>query len=169
MADFYPFLHGKYGCPYLDERIWTEFSKRIRPGAHRARITILTFSCMCREYILYVQRTYCMCREYILYVQRIHISQNNIFSKNNILYIFPKPVDPQNFRSSISPNSRVWGGGTHPVLSAIPRSYRHVSNGSLTRWDEQFVFSISVVQPRQKARNLSATNIGVWVQCFLSF
>ena len=88
------------------------------------------------------------------------------FPKIDILYIFPKQSPTQNLRSSISPNSRVWGGGTHPVLSAIPWSYRHFSNRSLTRWDEKFIFSISVVQPRQKARNLSATKIGVWVQCF---
>ena len=128
MADFDPFSHGKYWCPYLDERIWTEFSKRIRPGAHRARIAILTFSCMCREYILYVQRTYCMCREYILYVQRIHISQNNIFSKNNILYIFPKPVDPQNFRSSISPNSRARGAGIHTKTCGTSNILERISS-----------------------------------------
>ena len=114
MADFDPFSHGKYWCPYLDERIWTEFSKRIRPGAHRARIAILTFSCMCREYILYVQR--------------IHISQKNIFSKNNILYIFPKPVDPQNFRSSISPNSRARGAGIHTKTCGTSNILERISS-----------------------------------------
>ena len=89
-----------------------------------------------------------------------------IFQKTTF-YIFSKTVDPQNVRSSISPYSRVWGGGTHPVLSAIPWSYWHFSNTSLTRWDEKFVFSISVAQPRQKARNLSATKIGARVHSFV--
>ena len=83
---------------------------------------------VCAENILYVQRTYCMCREYILYVQRIHISQNNIFSKNNILYIFPKPVDPQNFRSSISPNSRARGAGIHTKTCGTSNILERISS-----------------------------------------
>ena len=43
------------------ERIWTEFAKRIHPGAHRERMRLLKMSCMCREYIflrtIYFQKT----------------------------------------------------------------------------------------------------------------
>ena len=38
MAGFSEFSLGKYSHPGLNLRFWTRFAKRIRPGAHRARI-----------------------------------------------------------------------------------------------------------------------------------
>ena len=95
------------------------------------------------DFFLYVQRihtvcgenTYCMWREYILYVERIHIvcaentyfSEQYIFKKQYFIY-FSKTVDPQDFRSSISPNSRARGAGIHTKTCGTSNILERISS-----------------------------------------
>ena len=97
MADFDPFSHGKYWCPYLDERIWTEFSKRIRPGAHRARIPLFKCHGVWRADI---------------YLRTIY------FQKNDILYVLPKRSIPEKIAARSRQIAEFEGAG--PIQSSPP-------------------------------------------------
>ena len=87
------------------------------------------------DFFLYVQRIHIVCAENILYVQRIHIvcaentyfSEQYIFKKQHFIY-FPKPVDPQNVRSSISPNSRARGAGIHTKTCGTSNILERISS-----------------------------------------
>ena len=50
-----------------------------------------------------------------------------ISKKRHCIY-FPKPVDPQNFRSSISPNSRARGAGIHTKTCGTSNILERISS-----------------------------------------
>ena len=159
MADFDPFSHGKYWCPYLDERIWTEFSKRIRPGAHRARIAILTFSCMCREYILYVQRTYCMCREYIFL--------RTIYFQKTTFYIFFQNLSIPKISAARSRQIAELEGLAYTPKRAERPTYWNGYPAFFQRIQESRVIAFSVEKRRKTPKVTDLPKCGMSTMFFL--
>ena len=95
----------------------------------------------------------CMRREYIC-LRTIY------FQKETYLYLFPKQSIPNIFAARSRQIAEFEGAG--PIQSSPPyHGHIDIFKQIPHKMRRKVHFSISVVQPRQKARNLSATKIGV--------
>ena len=103
-GSFWPILACKILVTGNGERIWTEFAKRIHPGAHRARLGLSKNPKMWRAHISQNN------------ISQNNTSQNNIFSKNTIL----KASQPAS-----KPAGRGRSGDGQRAKSMVSRTQNH--------------------------------------------